>query len=1408
MRALCLLLFAIAYFSIQFASAEVLQGKFRVEHRSETLSAREGPGPSFPISGQIPAGEIVDEQARDGKWVQIRRKNGETHWVFSAYLKPVEACAFKRADLDAASPMDLEEGGTLTALAFDPLGELYFSGSQDGAIRIHRRSDGAVIERLKRDRGRGAIKSLEVSQDGAELLVAQGDQNIVSWDIAVTCVVKKVYLGRLTDEGLISARYLDDGTKVQAYSDQSVTVWDQKTGNVLPKLSAYYHEFDDYEKYDNTLLSAERHSLAFFSGLGRNRQFKIIDIQTGALLSRFSVEVMDSQTFGTFDYAPDSGLALFVSKGIWAGFFHVIIADKAGNLVFDYESQAQIKSALFMPDETAFLVVQDDGTVLKVDVTSQKVSEFFGEEQSPVSLIAFHDGLEHALIGFKNGDTRLIRTDEFNAPSKEANREFKTYRLPTGQVVNELKRKSTWRMVEAAPDQQGWVPSTFLQAANSNEADFTPDALDHEVSLTVDAASIELQTEQFVFSPEGDFLYVLTINDLDMTSGPILVYSTRKGVLVDMIDIPMEFKNFKAILDGENMLVLGSVDYAGEAGGARRWASLEIDIATRSIKRVRYFGISVSYYNMIGGSGRQILVRNHESGEFAVIDPYTGVVVENLGERASGYHGMLSGNGKYLVAAGENIVGVWDVATGERLAGSDREGVEYVCALPTPRSTRVFVCKNGKIQLLDLRREEIVFEISPGLQFGGLRLSPDGKRLFHYTRDSEGGVLQIFDGSDGALIDAVDLTNDYYGGLTVSPNGEFVAVRNSIGLGFKIADVSGQDIASWKAETKLPVQMWFSDDGRFLSVDYVWANLDEGTDSNTDRFIWDLSLAKDVDWDDPPDFENISPKFEGNFFSFGFYQRDSDVASWSQMQLLGAEAADNGSALINIMPDGVSHLTGTYTEIEQFFDMTSEESDLFQSHQAPVSWLSFGKGTSSGIVASASSGDGTVRLWNIKTGKEIALLSVFSDNSWLILTPEGFFNAFGGGEKHLTVVRGQDVVPLDRVYDALYRPDLVLEALRGDPDGKLRDQAGAMNLRSILDGGSPPEVALSSPGGDVTDKNTLNMTLSIKSLDGGIGRVEVRTNQATQFVDNVDAQHSEGKIELQVPVYLSQGANQIEAIAYNKLNLIASSAASIEITSTAKPSPNSTLHVFAVGIDAYENERLNLNYAVNDAEKISQALAEVGNAEFEQIKIHTLLNQDVTLDKLDTVFTSLRGDVKPDDAFVFFASGHGKTIDGRYYFIPHDFTGRSLDALQLNGISQEQWQKWFTSISAKQSLLLYDTCESGTLANNSGAQLEGRGAVERLTRAVGRTVIAAASDTQAAQEGYGGHGLFTYTLLEALGAGDRDDDGLIEVNELASYVSDNVPEIADEKFHTRQVPKALIDGFSFALGRPTQVIRP
>ena len=456
--------------------------------------------------------------------------------------------------------------------------------------------------------------------------------------------------------------------------------------------------------------------------------------------------------------------------------------------------------------------------------------------------------------------------------------------------------------------------------------------------------------------------------------------------------------------------------------------------------------------------------------------------------------------------------------------------------------------------------------------------------------------------------------------------------------------------------------------------------------------------------------------------------------------------------------------------------------------------------------------DGMARLWDTATGRELVRFATFTDGSWIVLTPEGFFNASEGGARHLSLVRGLEVLSVDQVYDALFRPDLVREALAGDPDGKVAAAAARLDLEKVLASGLPPRVlALESLDGSTVEGDVTELSVEIEDRGGGVGRVEWRVNGVVQGADSRGLGALEvagdGPVHLWKRLFLVPGENVVSVIAYNAAGLIASDPVSITIASRQGAVSRPRLHVLAVGVDDYFDSRLELNYAVSDARALGTALKKAGRDLYDAVEVTYLLDDAVSVEGLGRAFEDLGREVRPQDVFVFFLAGHGKTLDGRYYFLPRDFRYRDSDDLKETAISQQQLQSWVSRVSAQKSVLLFDTCESGSLTQEAVTRgLEDKAAIERLSRAVGRTVLTASTDTAPALEGYRQHGLFTYVLLEAFASGDVDGDNQVEINEMIGYVDERLPELSEAAFGYRQVPQYRSQGNIFPLGRPVTIL--
>lgn len=92
-----------------------------------------------------------------------------------------------------------------------------------------------------------------------------------------------------------------------------------------------------------------------------------------------------------------------------------------------------------------------------------------------------------------------------------------------------------------------------------------------------------------------------------------------------------------------------------------------------------------------------------------------------------------------------------------------------------------------------------------------------------------------------------------------------------------------------------------------------------------------------------------------------------------------------------------------------------------------------------------------------------------------------------------------------------------------------------------------------------------------------------------------------------------------------------------------------------------------------------------------------------------------------------------------------------------------------------------------------------------LARAVGSTVLSASTSQQLAVEGYQGHGLFTYVVGQGLqGEADANKDGFVTTLELAGYLDERVPELAEQAFKRKQYPVNATSGQAFPVVKVAQ----
>lgn len=184
-----------------------------------------------------------------------------------------------------------------------------------------------------------------------------------------------------------------------------------------------------------------------------------------------------------------------------------------------------------------------------------------------------------------------------------------------------------------------------------------------------------------------------------------------------------------------------------------------------------------------------------------------------------------------------------------------------------------------------------------------------------------------------------------------------------------------------------------------------------------------------------------------------------------------------------------------------------------------------------------------------------------------------------------------------------------------------------------------------------------------------------------------------------------------------------------------------------------------------------------------------------------TTLTRMAASARPEDTFVLFMAGHGTTLDDQYYFLPYELDYVNDQSIRNEAVSQNQLRDWLSLLPVR-SLLLLDTCRAGNVVQLAARAGEEKGAFSKLIRLSNRAVIVASSNNTMALEGHQGHGVFSWVVLDALDHADYDENGSVEVTDIATHVRRLVPAITEEKFRYRQVPMQDTPGEPFAVAVP------
>ena len=360
-------------------------------------------------------------------------------------------------------------------------------------------------------------------------------------------------------------------------------------------------------------------------------------------------------------------------------------------------------------------------------------------------------------------------------------------------------------------------------------------------------------------------------------------------------------------------------------------------------------------------------------------------------------------------------------------------------------------------------------------------------------------------------------------------------------------------------------------------------------------------------------------------------------------------------------------------------------------------------------------------------------------------------------------------------------------------------------LSKIEDGAkNPPVLVIASPSdGENTESKAIQLS-GVAEDNDGIERIEILINnqmiskERNRGIKPTERTDFSKRFDFSERIPLEKGTNQIKIRAVDTEGLYAE-----RVLTIYRIEKRRTIWAVVIGINDYSNIR-KLKYAVNDAKAFYELLVSHNNIPKENVAL--LLDRQANLTNLrSTLGTRLKKNADKDDTVFIYFAGHGATErdvmsqdgDGlEKYLLPYD---ADLKDLYSSALPMREISHIFNRIRSERLIFIADSCYSGASGGRtvsfSGIRANiSNEFLDRIAGGKGTVILSAsgANEVSAENEDFQ-HGIFTYYLLEGLrGKADSDKDGLVTVDEVYRYVSEQVPRATNQEQHP--VKKGTVEG--------------
>jgi WD40 repeat protein len=1051
-----------------------------------------------------------------------------------------------------------------------------------------------------------------------------------------------------------------------------------------------------------------------------------------------------------------------------------------------------VYSVAFSPDGKQLVSGSHDKTIKLWDVTTgREIKTFSGLPPSTIITVCFSPDGKQILSGSFDG---------IKLWDVATGREIRTFTGHNNPVYS-IAFSPDGRQVLSSSYNDGWQPS-----------------LDHVTKVWDIATGREIRT----FKGHNDYLCSVAFS----SDGKFLVSGSHdKTIKLWDIATGREIKTFLGHTDivksvafspDGRQIVSGSSDKT-----IRLW-----DVATgREIKNFLTKNEYAANYVSFSPNGKLILSGSKGAGfTIQVWDIATNREIWNSGERYRNIVESITFNsdGKQILSGyGDGTIKIWDITTGLDIITISGYTMGVKSASFFNDGKQIVNNSNRQIRFWDVTtgRENKVFPDDTNI----INLSPDGKQVLAGNSGTFGyNAFRLWDVANVQSIKTFQGYTDGLFALCFSPDGR-QALSGHHGGPVRLWDVgNGNVIKTFMGlEDYSASSVKFSPNGKYVLTGAIYSRLFSGEYGLIK--LWDAATGREIHTildQRLSGTESVAFSPDGTKIVSGAEKilKLWDTATGREVRTFFGLSSDMIS--VTFSSDGKQIASGLYDgTINLWYTDTGREIRTFLGHKSWINSIIF---SSDGRQLLSGSNDGTTRLWDISTGKEIAQFISFIDGEWLVLAPDGYYNASPNGDKYLNVRVGNNVYGIDQYRNTFYRPQIVEARLQGRPD-PVRVATTIQDAANF----EPPVVVFRSPeNGATLSSNQVELSISVVDqrqpiktikvlvngrLVGGEtmrGRINSIRGELELETTQIRLNGNQKIVEFKLPVTLDPGVNRIEVRASNPYS---ERPYSIEVTNRQAATQNTlpNLYILSIGVNRYDDTRRleTLKYAVNDAKAIIDAFkAQEGKRYGRVIPLLIADGEKITPTKENIVdnFNHLR-QAGPQDVVMLFIAGHGLNDQYKeFYFMPSDAAFNANGSIRPSrAISSREIQAVLSMPGQK--LVFIDACHSAGTSGGLTQRVNNDRLINDLNndsaiRASSVIFTSSKGDQSSLEMDQYKHGVFTYAILQGLkGEADLLKKGIITTTALYVYIREKVIELTKSLQEPRSFRADGLDEFEMVI---------